>query len=30
MARYGKATGRRVERAMHQLEAGTLRSGRKK
>jgi hypothetical protein len=30
MARYGKKAGRKVERAMHELEAGTLRSGRSK
>jgi hypothetical protein len=30
MARYGKTAGRKVERAMHELEAGTLRSGRSK
>ena len=30
MARYGKAAGRKVKRAMHELEAGTLRSGRSK
>lgn len=30
MARYGKTAGRKVKRAMHELEAGTLRSGRSK
>ena len=30
MARYGKKAGRKVERAMHERKAGTLRSGRSK
>jgi hypothetical protein len=30
MARYGKKAGTKVKRAMHELEAGTLRSGRSK
>jgi hypothetical protein len=30
MARYGKQAGSKVKRAMHELEAGTLRSGRSK
>jgi hypothetical protein len=28
MARYGKKAGTKVKRVMHELEAGTLRSGR--
>jgi hypothetical protein len=28
MARYGKKAASKVKRAMHELEAGTLRSGR--
>jgi hypothetical protein len=27
MARYGKAAGKSVERAMHKMEQGTLKSG---
>jgi hypothetical protein len=30
MARYGKKAGSKVKRAMHELEAGALRSGRSK
>jgi hypothetical protein len=30
MARYGKKAGSKVKRAMHELAAGTLRSGRSK
>jgi len=30
MARYGKKAASKVKRAMHELEAGTLRSGRSK
>ena len=30
MARYGKKAGSKVKRAMHELKAGTLRSGRSK
>jgi len=30
MARYGKKAGGKVKRAMHELKAGTLRSGRSK
>jgi hypothetical protein len=30
MARYGKKAAGKVKRAMHELEAGTLRSGRSK
>jgi hypothetical protein len=28
MARYGRASGKKVKRAMHQMKQGTLRSGR--
>jgi hypothetical protein len=30
MARYGKKASKKVERAMHERKAGTLRSGRSK
>jgi hypothetical protein len=30
MARYGKKAGKKVERAMHERKAGSLRSGRSK
>ncbi len=28
MSRYGKKAGQKVERAMHEMKAGTLKSGR--
>jgi hypothetical protein len=28
MARYGRASGKKVKRAMHEMKQGTLRSGR--
>jgi hypothetical protein len=30
LRKYGKAAGKKVERAMHELKTGTLRSGRSK